>query len=99
MMIEEFRYMQESKEKPINPRDYKLVEFVYTYHPLNLSKQAAASLYDEFGMLIFLDMLPRAKKAAKIETELKIAKQNYWNKSEEYNSLGEWENEEYDLEI
>lgn len=99
MMIEEFWKLQDPQAKPIMMEDYKLVEFIYTYHPLNLSKEAAASLYDEFGMLIFLDLLPRAKKAAKVETDLKIARQHYQNKQEEYKRLGDWKDEEYDFEI
>ena len=99
MMIEEFRELQDPKAEPIKPAEYKLVEFVYTYHPLNLSKEAAASLYDEFGTLIFLDLLPRAKKAAKIETEKRIAYQQYLDKQEEYSRLGDWKDEEYDLHI
>lgn len=99
MMIEEFRKLQDPKAEPIKPAEYKVVEFVYTYHPLNLSKEAAASLYDEFGMLIFLDLLPRAKRAAKVESDLKIARQHYQNKQDEYQRLGDWKDEEYDLEI
>ena len=99
MMIEEFRKLQDPKVEPIKPAEYKLVEFVYTYHPLNLSKEAAASLYDEFGMLIFLDLLPRAKKAAKVETELKISYQQYRDMVRELERLGDWKDEEYDLEI
>ena len=100
MMIDEFRNLQDpTKAAPIKPAEYKLVEFVYTYHPLNLSKQAAASLYDEFGMLIFLDLLPRAKKAAKIEVDMKIARQHYEDKKRMYEAVGDWKSEEYDLEI
>lgn len=99
MMIEEFRELQDPKAEPIKPAEYKLIEFVYTYHPLNLSKQAAASLYNEFGVLIFLDLLPRAKKAAKLETDLKITYQEYLDKQDEYKRLGDWKYEEYDLEI
>jgi len=99
MMIDEFRKLQDPKKEPIKPAEYKVVEFVYTYHPLNISKQAAASLYDEFGMLMFLDFLPRARKAAKIKTDMRIARQEYENKKAEYEKLGDWTNEEYDLEI
>lgn len=99
MMIEEFRKLQDPEKVPIKPEEYKLVEFVYTYHPLNLSKQAVASLYNEFGMLIFLDLLPRAKKSAKLETDLKIANQHYQDKLKAYRRLSEWRYEEYDLEI
>lgn len=99
MMIEEFRKLQDPNKEPIKPAEYKVVEFIYTYHPLNISKQAAAALYDEFGMLLFLDLLPRAKQAAKVETELKIARQHYQDKQGEYQRLGDWKFEEYDLEI
>ena len=100
MMIEEFRNLQDPRKKPpITNVEYKLVEFVYTYHPLNLSKEACASLYDEFGTLIFLDLLPRAKKAAKIETEKRIAFQEYLNKQDDYQRLRDWKDEEFDLHI
>ena len=56
-------------------------------------------VYNEFGMLIFLDLLPRAKKAAKAEIEMKNAKQHYMNLAEKYNRLGDWKDEEYNLEI
>lgn len=99
MMIEEFRKLQGSEFEPINQENYKLVEFVYTYHPMNLSKEAAVSLYDEFGMMMFLDLLPRAQRAAKIETEMKIARAHYEAKKAEYENLGDWRKEDYDLTI
>lgn len=43
--------------------EYKLIEFVYTWHPSNLSKEATASLYKEFGITLFKDMELRAKRA------------------------------------
>ena len=51
-------------------QDYELIEFVYTYHPLNFSKQTCASFYNEFGMLIFKDLKARADKVAELEDEI-----------------------------
>lgn len=51
--------------KDIPLEEYRLIEFVYTWHPSNLSKEATASLYKEFGITIFKDMEPRA-----IQTEV-----------------------------
>lgn len=99
MMIEEFRKLQMPESDPIKLRDFNLVEFIYTYHPLNLSKEAAASLYDEFGLMIFLDMLPRAKKAAKLETDMRIARVLYEDKKREYETLADVTEEDFDLTI
>ena len=49
--------------KDIPLEEYKLIEFVYTWHPSNLSKEATASLYKEFGISLFKDMEPRAIRA------------------------------------
>lgn len=99
MMYEEFKELSTGQGKNITLEDYELIEFVYTYHPLNLEKQACANLYDEFGKIIFLDMLPRAKKAARMEVDLRIAKQKWSDINEKYNHLSDVSHEEYDLEI
>lgn len=98
MMIDEFRKLQEGN-KSIMMHEYKLVEFIYTYHPLDLSKETCAKLFDEFGLMIFLDMLPRAKKAAKVETDLRIARTQYENKMSEYTALRDVTEEDFDLTI
>ena len=49
--------------KDTAPEEYKLIEFVYTWHPSNLSKEATASLYKDFGLTLFKDMKPRAIQA------------------------------------
>lgn len=56
------------KESPNN--DYQLIEYVYNYHPCNFSKEATASLYKEFGLLIFKDMENTAKIAQEIDEEI-----------------------------
>ena len=99
MMYEEFKQLATGQGKSITLEDYELIEFVYTYHPLNLEKQACAKLYDEFGKILFLDLLPRAKKAAKVEVELRIAKQKWSDINEEYIRLSDVSQEDYDLNI
>lgn len=59
--------------RTVSDEDYKLIEFVYQWHPVirNTSgKDEVAELYKSFGMAIFRDMEPRAKKAKKVEEEL-----------------------------
>ena len=48
-------------------QDYELIEFVYNYHPLNFSKETVAKFYNEFGMVIFKDLKPRADDAKELE--------------------------------
>ena len=59
MMKSEFDILV-GKDTPLE--EYKLIEFVYNWHPSNLSKEAAASLYKEFGITLFKDMESRAKR-------------------------------------
>lgn len=54
--------------------EYRLIEFVYNYHPCNFDKSAVASLYADFGMTLFYDMERRAKEAMELEDS--IAKTN-----------------------
>lgn len=68
--------------------DYKIVEFVYTYHPLNFSKEAVANLYKEFGVLIFKDMYDRAEEAQRLEREIGKVKGKLRELEEEYMQLG-----------
>lgn len=37
------------------------------WHPSNLSKEAVAALYKEFGMALIRDMVPRADKRKELE--------------------------------
>ena len=67
MMKSEFDILV-GKDTPLE--EYKLIEFVYTWHPSNLSKEATASLYREFGLTIFKDMEPRAIQAQILEEKI-----------------------------
>lgn len=67
MLREEFDNLCNRK---ISDEDYKLVEFVYNYHPCNFDKEAIAKLVEEFDMVIIYDMQPRSEAA--MEHELLI---------------------------
>lgn len=55
--------------------EYQLIEEVYMWHPAirNTSgKEEVAELYKSFGIVIFYDMYPRAKKAKDIEDNIRL---------------------------
>lgn len=65
--------LEERIEGTVSDEDYKLIEFVYQFHPLirNVSgKDEVAELYKSFGMALFRDMEPRAKKAKEVEEKM-----------------------------
>ena len=61
------------KEIPVvSDTDYALIERVYTFHPAiseTEGKRQIAELYVNFGMVLIMDMLPRAEVMAKKERE------------------------------
>lgn len=64
---------EERIEGQVSDEDYKLIEFVYQWHPVirNVSgKDEVAELYKSFGMALFRDMEPRAKKAKEVEEQM-----------------------------
>lgn len=69
MLREEFDNLCNRK---ISDEDYKLVEFVYNYHPCNFDKKAIAKLVEEFGMTIIYDMMSRSEAA--MEQDLLISR-------------------------
>ena len=66
------------KEIPVvSNTDYALIERVYTLHPAiseTEGKRQIAELYVNFGMVLIMDMLPRAEVMAKKEEELREAR-------------------------
>lgn len=63
---------EERIERTVTDEQYKVIEEVYMWHPSirNTSgKDEVAELYKSFGMTIFHDMLPRAKKAHELDEE------------------------------
>ena len=64
---------EERIESTVSDEDYKLIEFVYQFHPVirNVSgKDEVAELYKSFGMALFRDMEPRAKKAKEVAEKM-----------------------------
>lgn len=66
------------KEIPVvSDTDYALIERVYTFHPAiseTEGKRQIAELYVNFGMVLIMDMLPRAEVMATKERELREAR-------------------------
>ena len=69
MLRSEFDILSKSSKRP-DDEEYKLIEFVYNWHPCNFSKENVAAFYDAYGMTLFYDMEARAKAA--MERDLKI---------------------------
>lgn len=62
------------KARQLTEYEWDKIELVYTYHPSNLDKKATAALYDEFGIGIFKDMEPAARKAKSYDIEIMSAR-------------------------
>ena len=69
MLRSEFDTLSKNTRRP-DDEEYKLIEFVYNWHPCNFSKENIAAFYDAYGMTLFYDMEARAKAA--MERDLKI---------------------------
>lgn len=77
MLREEFNKLVSEKMYDGNPFDvgdeeYKVIETVYSFHPSISNtdgKEQVANLYVDFGFIILLDMLPRARVFQNIEYE------------------------------
>lgn len=68
---------KEKKIAVVSDTDYALVERVYTFHPAiseTEGKRQIAELYVNYGMVLIMDMLPRAEVMAKKERELREAR-------------------------
>lgn len=70
MMKHEF---EERLGKPVTEKEYKDIEFVYTFHPVisnTEGKTQIAELYKIGGMRLIKDMIPTAKKAQILEEKI-----------------------------
>lgn len=68
MMMQEF--IEVARISLIDQESYEAIEMVYTYHPAIKDKKHIAKLYNEFGMTVIYDMLPRAQRIASREAEI-----------------------------
>lgn len=81
---------EERIERTVTDEQYKVIEEVYMWHPSirNTSgKDEVAELYKSFGMTIFHDMLPRAKKAHELDELLRKAQREVQRTQEEIEEL------------
>ena len=69
MLRSEFDTLSKSSKRP-DDEEYKLIEFVYNWHPCNFSKENVAAFYDAYGMTLFYDMEERSRAA--MERDFKI---------------------------
>ena len=70
------REFEERIEGKVTDEQYKIIEAVYMWHPSvrdTSGKDEVAELFKSFGMSIFHDMLPRAKKAQELDEKLRVA--------------------------
>lgn len=91
MTREEFNSLIEpEKTKRPNDEDWKIIEFVYTFHPSiseTRGKEQIAYLYKTFGMRIIKDMIQPAKRAEAMEKELFELRAKYNKLKDDYNVL------------
>ena len=91
MTREEFNSLIEpEKTKRPNDEDWKIIEFVYTFHPSiseTRGKEQIAYLYKTFGMRIIKDMIQTAKRAEAMEKELSELRAKYNKLKDDYNAL------------
>lgn len=84
------REFEERIERTVTDEQYKIIEAVYMWHPSirNTSgKDEVAELFKSFGMTIFHDMLPRAKKAQELDEQLRVAQRAVAKIQEEIEEL------------
>lgn len=87
MLMEEFKART---DRGFTPKDYRIIEFVYMYHPAftgTYAKDAIADLYTLYGMRIIYDMVPAAKKGKELEEEIRHCSQKLSRLQETYDDL------------
>lgn len=74
----------------IPEKEYEVIEYVYQFHPVvseTSGKEEVAELWKSFGTSIFYDMLPRARAAEKIESEIRATRMHLEALLDQYNEL------------
>lgn len=54
----------------VSQEDYNMIEIVYMYHPAIQGKDDIVRLYMTYGMTVIMDMVPRSKAIAILESEV-----------------------------
>lgn len=92
MMLSEFVNRLPDNVRNPNADEYEEIELVYACHPSISSsghegQEQIARLYSEFGMRIIRDMIPTAKEAERLRTELIAARNKVERLTEELKEL------------
>lgn len=77
-------------QREVTDAEYAEIEFVYNWHPSisnTEGKDQIAYLYNTFGMRIIRDMMPTAKKAKELDSEILATKHRLEELQEEYAEL------------
>ena len=80
--------------KEVPDRDYRVIEYVYQFHPLiseTSGKEEVAELWKSFGTPIFYDMLPRARAADRLESQIRSVRVQLEALQEQYRRLKDGE--------
>ena len=87
MLKEEFEVRT---DRAFSDEDYRIIEFVYMYHPAFnevYAKDAIADLFTAYGMRIIYDMVPAAKKGKILEEKIQVCSQELSKLRTEYDEL------------
>lgn len=92
MMYDEFINRLPEGTRPPTDNEYEEIELVYASHPSisgsgHEGQEQIARLYSEFGMRIIRDMIPTAKEAERLRTELIAARNKVECLTEEIKEL------------
>lgn len=92
MMLSEFVNRLPDNVRNPNADEYEEIELVYACHPSisgsgHEGQEQIARLYSEFGMRIIRDMIPTAKEAERLRTELIAARNKVERLTEEIKEL------------
>ena len=77
-------------QRTVSDDDYKLIEYVYTFHPSiseTEGKRQVALLYHEFGIRIFQDMKPTADRNRELDVEIGRARHHLQSLLDEADEL------------
>lgn len=77
-------------DRTFSSEDYRIIEFVYMYHPAFNgmdAKDAIADLFTAYGMRIIYDMVPAAKKGKMLEEKIQVCSQELFKLRTEYDEL------------
>lgn len=94
MMKHEF---EKKLGKPVTRKEYKDIEFVYTFHPSvsnTEGKKQIVELYKIGGMRLIKDMMPTARKAQELENKIITANVNLMKLKRQFEMLENGEESE-----